>query len=168
MNNNLKFDLFDIILKIKQNWWSPSLILSLRALKDLDIKIFNEYKEIYFYPKNNIQEKTLKNIENWLVLKKILNDIWYHKLFINNYNLFYNMLYFYNEWYDGFWFHLESKKHILTWTEYNLEWFFHPDLGYKYKVTEKYWKLNFINWYNIFWFNEMWIHNKNNLWWVLI
>ena len=89
-----------------------------------NIKIFDEYKEVYFYAEIQTQEIILKNIENRIIFKKILNEIWYYKLFINDYNLFYEMLYFYKEWYDGFWFNLKSKKYILTWTEYNLEWFY--------------------------------------------
>ena len=119
-----RFNLADFILKVKENWWSWLLIFSLKKLKKNNIKIFDEYKEVYFYAEIQTQEIILKNIENRIIFKKILNEIWYYKLFINDYNLFYEMLYFYKKWYDGFWFNLKSKKHILTWTEYNLEWFY--------------------------------------------
>lgn len=158
MTNNSKFNLEYFISKIKENWWKSSLAFFLRGFKDSDIKIFDEYKEIYLYTKSNLQEKILKNIENRIMLKKTLNEIWYHKLFVNDYNLFYEMLYFYEEWYDCFWFNIKTKKHILTWTKYNLEWFYHPNIWDNYNVTIKYWKLNFLNWYNIFWFDEDWIH----------
>jgi len=146
------------ISKIKKNWWKLALISYLEWLKNSDIKVFDEYNEIYFYTENNVKDGVLHDIENSIILKRTLNEMWYHKLFINDFNLFYHLLYFYEEWYDAFWFHLVTKKHILTWNEYNIEWFFYPELDEGYQVTRKFWKFNCIDWYNIFWFNIDWIH----------
>jgi len=51
------------------------LIFSLKKLKKNNIKIFDEYKEVYFYAEIQTQEIILKNIENRIIFKKILNEI---------------------------------------------------------------------------------------------
>lgn len=145
-----------IIKKIKENWWDYKLIFSINRLNEWDIKIIN--KDVFFYAKSEFIINTFYIIEYLLILKKVLNEMWYYKLFINDKDIFFNLLYCFEEWYDSFWFNFNTKKHILTKTIYNLEWFSYPKLDKWYQVTLKFWKYNFIDWYNIFWFNVEWIH----------